>query len=337
MKTLQTLLAGLLRLLWGGWYTALRDLWVSLCALWSNWRAQQALPGRSRKASNAPCEPIDKPAMKRPDPLIYSQYDLLARGFAVTWNNPDIELRQGGVPVPAGSLLPDTDYEIVARIWNSSPDAPVVGLPVIFSFMSFGIGVKFDVIGALSVNLGVKGGPGHPAFATMPWRTPKVAGHYCLLVLLAPVDDSNPANNLGQENTAVGKASSPAHFSFELRNAGPREALFRFQVDSYQLPPPPRCADSAPRESRAALPSPHQSAPTRPPVPAAHDAARHPLPEGWTVDLDPAQPRLQPEAQITVRVTITPPLGHRGRQPVNINAYNEHGSVGGVTLLVDST
>ena len=67
------------------------------------------------------CVPINHPNFKRPDPLIYDQYYLMSLGLAVTWQNPDIEILQGGVPVASTfELLPATSYTIRARIWNSS-------------------------------------------------------------------------------------------------------------------------------------------------------------------------------------------------------------------------
>lgn len=78
------------------------------------------MPGRSGKGSDSNCNPINEKAFARPDPLIFSEYDLMARGYAVTWDNPDIQLLKGGTPFSSSSLDPKTDYEIVARIWNSS-------------------------------------------------------------------------------------------------------------------------------------------------------------------------------------------------------------------------
>jgi hypothetical protein len=96
-----------------------------------------------------------------------------------------------------------------------------------------GLEVTSNPIGATSVpRLGVKGGPDNPAFASMKWRTPAVPGHYYLQVFLAPVDDTNYNNNLGQENLNVGKAKSPADFTFQLRNQSPGDQVFRFEVDT---------------------------------------------------------------------------------------------------------
>jgi len=45
----------------------------------------------------------------------------MERGFAVTWDNPDIQLKLHGNPVSSSLITPDVDLrEIVARIWNGS-------------------------------------------------------------------------------------------------------------------------------------------------------------------------------------------------------------------------
>ena len=138
----------------------------------------------------------------------------MSLGLAVTWDNPDIQLYENSAPVSSSQLKADTDYEIVARIWNNSTEAPVVNLPVHFTYMSFGVGTQSHGIGDTQVNLGVKGGSNHPAFAHMLWHTPAAAGHYCIRVNLDWNDDANPNNNLGQENTNVVQAHSPGSSTF---------------------------------------------------------------------------------------------------------------------------
>jgi hypothetical protein len=114
-------------------------------------------------------------AYRQPDPLIYSQHYLQAQGLAVTWNNPDIHLESPaapGTPVDAHDLRPDTDYLVIARIWNGSTTAPAVGLPVHVSFLEFGIGTTRHEVGQTAVDLAVKGAAGCPAFAAVGWHTP---------------------------------------------------------------------------------------------------------------------------------------------------------------------
>jgi hypothetical protein len=338
MKYLRLLIAAILSIigiLIFRWLLALREILDTIARIIRRWILRRRLePKRASRGSDAPCEPINQPAFSRPDPLIYSQYDLMARGFAVTWDNPDIELRLNGAPVSSASIQPDTEYEIVARVWNGSTTAVAVGLPVVFSYLSFGIGVQSHPIGATSIpQLGVKGGPDQPAFASMRWRTPAASGHYCLQVLLAPADDSNYANNLGQENLVVRQAASPATFEFKLGNAAWQERAFRFETDTYTLPERPPC--SSDRRGNVSVVANRSDAVNRGAVPAEHSRDRYPVPEGWAVSIEPDRPILHPEEEVNVRVMLEPPAGFRGRQPFNVNAFDEHGFVGGVTLLVE--
>jgi hypothetical protein len=313
LRAVWSFLVFLTRLLAYGWILALIDLIRRLRELLRK-RAKRPA-GRAGKVSPYLCNPISEQAFRRPDPMIYSQAELMGLGLAVTWDNPDIVLQRNGADVPSSGLLPNTEYEVVARIWNRSTDAPVAALPVRFSFLSFGIGVESLPIGQTAVNLGVKGGPDHPAFARMRWRTPALAGHYCLQVLLEPVDDLNYVNNLGQENTQVGAAHSPVDFAFQLRNSGPRADTFRLEVDAYAVPEQPRCSDRDPR---------------------THDRADYLVPAGWSVTFDPTEPRLAPDAETTVHVKVTPPDSFHGRQPLNVNAFGVQGFAGGVTFFVES-
>jgi hypothetical protein len=102
---------------------------------------------RDRKQPGTPNVPPW--AYRQPDPLIYSQQYLQAQGLAVTWSNPDIHLESPaapGVPVDSHDLQPDTDYLVIARVWNGSTTAPAPGLPVHVSFLEFGIGTtRHDV------------------------------------------------------------------------------------------------------------------------------------------------------------------------------------------------
>jgi hypothetical protein len=301
--------------------------WKRLCA----GIAREQLPGRQGKASTNPCDTLSNPAMLRPDPLIYDQYYLMALGFAVTWDNPDIVLKRGGVPVSPDDLQPNTTYNIVAQIWNGSTEAPVMGLPVTFSYLSFGIGVQSNLIGKQYVDLGVKGDP--PAQATQPWTTPAVPGHYCIQVSFAWFDDANPFNNLGQENTQVVQTQSPATLTFQLRNSARVRQDFRFETDAYTIPPLPPC-DQTPAGTRP--PTSIRTGPWTPVrVQPAQSRANYKLPDAWTVTFAPDVPQLAPEEEITVTVTIVPPAGFVGRQPINVNAFTATGIAGGITVYVD--
>lgn len=333
-------LGGLLRLIGFAWLGPLTRIAQVLCSK----RRPRPRSERVRKRSPYPCVPINRPEMLRPDPLIYSQYFLMKQGLAVTWDNPDIHLEHNGVTVLSSDLKPSTTYDVIARIWNASPSCPVVGMPVYFSYLAFGIGTVNLPIGKTHVDLGVKGGPGCPAYATMKWTTPAAAGHYCLQVRLAPPDDVNPDNNLGQENTNVGVAHSPAQFRFALRNAEQIDRRFRFEVDAYTIPSPGPC-NAADHVGGVTVPQRDQPVDLKreafgvrgriaSAVIERHTRANHPLPPGWRVDISPAEPTLAPGQEITLEVTVHPPDDFHGTRPININGFVGRNLAGGVTLTV---
>ncbi|MEO8264388.1 MAG: hypothetical protein ABI706_02640 [Ilumatobacteraceae bacterium] len=324
-----------------GWISALLRLLGRLLA-WI--RRLLGHDGRSSRGADTDCVPIRHPEYVQPDPMIYSQWYLMSLGFAVTWDNPDIELRRGGVPVPSSGIAPDTDYEIVARIWNGSTSAPVVGMAVGMSYIDFGMGVISVPIGVTKVDLGVKGGPGCPAFASMPWRSPATPGHYCLQVAFDWFDDANPLNNLGQENLQVGQASSPAEFEFTLGNQSDDRHVFAFEVDTYELPAPPPCPPPGRGTPSTTRQRPRARAPrtTHPEVSdailARHDRADHPVPEGWSVHFNPERPALAPGDSTTVKLSIEPPTGFVGSLRFNVRAVDGDDFVaGGITLEVVAT
>lgn len=337
MKTLRILFAPLVSFLKAvlyEWLVSLIRLIRILCERCRIMKRKNDWPARQRLTAKQPCVPISDPAFKRPDPLIYDQYYLMSLGYAVTWDNPDIEVQKEGVTVPSHALDPDTDYELVARIWNNSTEAPIVGLPVQFSFLSFGAGVQSHYIGQTAVNLGVKGGPNHPAFAKVPWKTPAQQGHYCVQVGFQWIDDVNPFNNLGQENTDVGKAHSPAEFKFQLRNNTRKRQKFDLDVDTYGIPPRDPC-DQRPNKPGSTAPAPPKPPGAGSTVPPKHKRENYPVPPGWSVVLNPKSPTLDPHEEITVQVSITPPDAFTGRQPFNVNAFHSQGLAGGVTLFVE--
>jgi len=282
---------------------------------------------RDRKAAKSACVPIRHPNYHKPDPMIYSQYYLMGLGLAVTWDNPDIELHKGGVAVSSGSIEADTDYEVVARLWNISFDAPVVGMPVIFTYLDFGAGTSGNPIGQTTANLSVIGGTQNPSFASVPWHTPKADGHYCIQVKLVWPDDKNPNNNLGQENLQIVKAHSPGNFRFQVRNADPITHRYHVETDTYTIPPLIDCDDDK-RKNREKEGDQWLKGRNR--------RSDHPIPAGWSVACVPEVWSLAPAEEITIEVTITAPADFRGRQPFNLHVFNEHSVMtGGVTIHFD--
>jgi hypothetical protein len=283
-------------------------------------------PHSETDATNTGCATVDHPSFHRPDPVIYSQKYLLSLGLAVTWDNPDISLFKNGVQVSEGDLLPNTEYEIRATVWNNSYDAPIVGLRVDFSFLTFGVTTLSTSIGSTFVDLGVKGGSQHPAVASVLWTTPP-AGHYCIVVEFAWVDDANPNNNIGQNNVNVVAATSPATFTFQIRNQERKARAYRLEADTYTLPELSECGDrsSKSRGSRTKWTN----------VQALHDRSSYPVPPGWTVVFAPPVVTLLPDEEADVTVAITPDAGFIGKQAFNIHAVMEHGVyAGGVTVYV---
>ncbi len=267
---------------------------------------------------------------KRPDPMIYSQYYLISKGLAVTWDNPDIQLfNTGGVAVPSHGLTPDTTYEIRARIWNGSTDAPAINVLVRFYYLSFGAGTIRNYIGETYVDVPVKGSPLGPAVARMSWTTPP-AGHYCIQAELNWADDANPLNNLGQENVDVKKLNSPnAAFKFALRNSSPRTRTLTLRTDAYVIPTKPRCSETSRSGGRDNL---HNVDPY-----ARHRPALYPIPVGWSVEFPGGSEfTLREGEQRDVSVKVTATDGFVGNQPINVNVFHGSELVGGVTVYVHS-
>jgi hypothetical protein len=311
----------ILRTLLYGWILAIVELIKLICRRCRHKKPREGENARDRKAARVPCVPIHRPDYARPDPTIYAQFYLMKFGLSVTWDNPDIQLFLSGLPVSSSLLKPGTTYEVRARIWNNSFTAPVALMPVHFSFLDFGAGTISVPINSTKVDLGVKGGPNHPAFASVQWKTPVTPGHYCLQVRLDPPDDTNWANNLGQENTNVGESHSPVVFTFRLRNDTRRQRRYHFEVDTYHLLPPDPCDERDQERQRAERLK-------------LQRRGNNPVPAGWNVRIDPDAPTLAPNDEITITVTITPPAGFKGTQDFNVNAFHDGGLAGGVTLTV---
>jgi hypothetical protein len=209
----------------------------------------------------------------------------------------------------------------------------VSGMPVIFSYLSFGVGTTSHYIGQTVVDLGVKGDTNHcPVVTKMHWTTPAVPGHYCIQVSFAWIDDANPLNNLGQENTQVVQAVSPAQFSFTLGNAGRERKPYRFEFDTYAIPPQPSCSDTPPPRTMGKRVKPGTVPPA---VAARHARANYPLPAGWTIAFDPPAPVVPGQTEMPVNVTVTPPNSFHGSLPLNIHTFSGNGLVGGITIIVN--
>jgi len=328
MKSFIQFLKGLVKALVHDLIPSFRNFFLLLGVLFRRWC------GKPRGVPRRTCTHIAHPSFKRPDPMIYDQYYLMSLGLAVTWQNPDIQILQGGVPVASAyDLMPSTTYTIRATIYNASTEGIVYNMPVIFSYLSFGAGtVSHPIPGPYpTVSLGVKGTPQGIATAELDWTTPATPGHYCIQVSFSWADDLNPNNNLGQENTQVVKAASPAAIAFQLRNGDRVRRQFRFELDTFQLQPPPPCSETGANNGRKQT----QRGRVPEPVRQRNSRAQNPLPAGWTVQFNPANPVLEPGEEITIDGVIDPPNTFHGTLPVNIHAFHEAGLMGGMTIVVN--
>ena len=279
------------------------------------------------------CDRLPLHVYKRADPTIYSQHYLHTLGYTITWNNPDIQMKKNGIPISSDNLEADTVYEIEARIWNGSNDAPAIGMPVDFSFVKFGIANISNPIGQTIVDLPVRGAPGHPAFTTIKWRTPPEPGHYCVRVDLIWNDDANPANNTGSENCNVGHFNSPtAKFQFNIKNDFPHKMTYNMVADAYEIPPAKTCP---------AVPEPpYKGRLKRDRIKARraiylkeHDVNNFPVPDGWKVNIHPQTLTIERGNEEVIEVTIISPDDDPTEEKTfNINAYTDGILMGGVTL-----
>jgi hypothetical protein len=307
------------------WLIVIIDLIKKICkARAINKREKEEIPRRIRKAFKGECVPIRHPNYHRPDPMIYSQFYLMKQGLAVTWDNPDIQMYQNGLLVASHALQPDAEYEVVARCWNLSYDAPVVGMPVTFTYLDFGAGTSMNKIGQTTVNLGVIGGSDNPSFAKVKWKTPPIAGHYCIQAILEWSDDKNPENNLGQENVNVIETHSPAFFEFKAKNDSKKEHRYHVEADTYTIPPLLPCNESRKLASRK-----------KEIIVNRNSRENHPIPDDWNIKYDEESFVLPAGAERIIKVTVTPPDNFMGSKPFNFNVFDEQNVfIGGVTVTI---
>ena len=223
----------ILRLIFG-WLISLIRFFLAWLKKWRDqWRKRETKWPK-------PCHTYPSDLWVRPDVYIYSQKWLLSQGIAVTWNNPDIQLREGGVVVDSYHLKPNTEYDLVANIHNRSISSPAIGVRVFFSLRSFGIGGSFTNIGETTVDVSVLGGTLNPAVAQIKWVSPPTAGHYCINVRIESPDDINLDDNEGQENTNVIEATpGDPNLKIPVHNETDNEQKIFLKIDTYNLPEKP--------------------------------------------------------------------------------------------------
>lgn len=305
-----------------------------LCCFKKWKRKNKSKADRGQFQSNECCIRPSPNIMPKPDPLIYSQQFLMSQGIGVTWDNPDIHLQLNGIEVQwSEPLLPDTNYDIIARIWNGSNSATAINMPVEFSYIDFGIGGRIIPISTTNIDLPVRGSSNHPVFTKVKWKTPSIAGHYCIRVELKCNDDADPRNNIGQENVMIKKLNSPhADFEFEINNNKEWTRVLHLEIDTYTIPPIIPCTDKNSLNSN--LNKDKQERLKQ--ITSQHDRKNFPIPRGWNISIEPMKISLSPRQKEKVTININAPDGFSGDQVFNINGFDEHLLVGGVTLKVHS-
>lgn len=166
-----------------------------------------------------PCVVVPGHLIRKPDPCIYSQFMLMQLGQPVTWDNPDVRIFLNGVEQYTYNLEVGTDYDVEITVHNASRDKPALGTQVEVQWIEFGAGAQIrHPIATVAVDVPIWPGT---ASITVPWRTPDLAGHYCIEVELAHPEDGNPANNRGWNNTQVHASNSPVTRPIRIFNQHP--------------------------------------------------------------------------------------------------------------------
>jgi hypothetical protein len=190
------------------------------------------------------CCEVPPHVKRKPDPCLYSQFYLMAQGYSVTWDNPDIWITlPDGTPVPSHTLQPSTKYLVHARIHNASFDA-ALGTSVRCLYRPYSFNspdrVPIETLPDGSERVIVLHIPRWQSeIAVFRWTTPPTPNaHWCLQVECRHPDDKNPNNNLGQENTQVLGGTSGAKLTTNARLFNPtKQALrARLAIDRYAVP-----------------------------------------------------------------------------------------------------
>lgn len=311
---------------------------------------------KTRLASAVPpkrqsCLHVPPSVWKKPDPFLYSQLYLMSQGLDVEWTNPDIWLEEAahpGLPI-TGNPLADTDYDIVARVWNGSFEAPAFNVIAEFLVASYGVGWTAQSIGTQVIPIVQVRGLG-PSYARQRWRTPPEEGHFCLVVRLFHPDDANPNNNEGQENLYVVQASANPGVTLDLplHNAQRQAIQMSFEASTYKVPEIKEVRRRL-EEVMTSVPDGNPARPLSdfsfrkvaavvgPAIRKWHSRGSSPVPATWSVRL-PEQPvSLAPGQSQTLRIPIGLPEGMgpaRYQLSIHVSLTSEV-PYGGVTYQIE--
>jgi hypothetical protein len=161
----------------------------------------------------------------------YSQWDSstwsLHPGDNPTWNSPDIQLYDAnGNPVDSNNLVFGQTYTVKVNVRNKTA-FPAQKAQVVFQWRDYGADGPWELLDTRSVDV-----PANPPGLTTAQTDfpPPGTGHLCLRVNLEHIEDTNPANNSGQENLHVGYTSSPAEVCFMVWNLTKEPAPVHIEV-----------------------------------------------------------------------------------------------------------
>lgn len=185
------------------------------------------------KGANSGKYAVDVFHVRDPNPVdlfLYSQWDpstyYLHNGDNPTWNNPDIYLTDiNNNPVGSNNLVVGNQYNIYATIRNNSSFV-ANNATITFKLANFGSAQRtWTNISTNTVNVPANGN----ASAQVQW-VPPITGHLCILAEIYHNEDTNGANNAGQENCHVGPTSSPLSVTFSVRNPSDVARALHYEV-----------------------------------------------------------------------------------------------------------
>lgn len=314
----------ILTITFAGWRWTLHRLWQLLLHLIAALirRLRRRRTGQ-RDYRDVNCLTPPEHIRARPDPFIYSQQWLAARGLAVTWDNPDFRIIDPitGAPVDRFALKANADYRVEATIHNGSLMV-AFATTVAFDVREFGAGTGVVAsLGAVALDVPAMGS----AVASIDWHTPASGGHNCLVATISHPDDANPLNNVGQHNTDIARPASPRRrIRFRVGNRGRAAQTYTLRMDSYRLPERARCPRTyRERKSIAYLRR----------LQAEHDASKLPVPQAWEARLSTEALEIEADGDTDVFLELNAPSAEEGSLVVNVNAFAGEALVGGITAV----
>ncbi len=274
---------------------------------------------RPRHVHYRNCMKIPDEHNLRPDPYIYSQDWLKARGMSYTWDNPDIEIIDdtNGSNVNRHDLIHGRSYTVHATIHNHSFTVPALDTLVLFSFKKFGI----NGVTVLDIDSDVIDVPnGGSEVAKINW-TPQETGHFCLLVKIVHSHDANILNNLGQHNCDVSSPDEDYVRRLYVKNNRKHAMNIKMVANSYRLPESPMRAKTVEeRNSKEYLRR----------LQAANAPGKFPVPESANLIMKPGEFRLEAGENMEVQIRIS--KGFHGQ--INIDAISTTNVLlGGITII----